>query len=281
MTGGQSPPVATTTPVKLRIVEFSDTSPELWFATAEALFEANSITDEKGKYSHLLQCLNMSHAERIRSIIIDSKNLNTPYTEAKKQLMEAFGDSEERKLQKLLNTAVITETQPTRVLEQILSLAGNSFSENAIREMFLSRIPIETRIALTPSMALPVMELAKQADTTWELQRRSGIIKPIFAAEASMYPTAATTPVPTTSTTETLLLTAVTELSKQIATLVADNRRSRERSRDQSRTRSRNRSATPLTPELFDGLCWYHDRFGDKARKCHPTCSKYDEMKGN
>ena len=39
------------------------------------------------------------------------------------------------------------------------------------------------------------------------------------------------------------------------------------------RSRSRRRSMSPAPPSPST-ICWYHQQFGDAARKCKPPCSK-------
>lgn len=102
--------------MRLRMSNYnSETAPELWFATSEPMFETNATADEKVKFSQILQCLNMGHLQRIRSIVTNSKDAIMPYTDVKK----------------LLNFTLIAEKQPSRILDQIKILAHTAFSVNA------------------------------------------------------------------------------------------------------------------------------------------------------
>lgn len=60
----------------------------------------------------------------------------------------------------------------------------------------------------------------------------------------------------------------IEELTRQVQALRSD--RSRQPSKNSSgfRNRSRSRTKTQATD-----LCFYHTRFGDKARKCEKPCS--------
>lgn len=55
-----------------------------------------------------------------------------------------------------------------------------------------------------------------------------------------------------------------TELSQRISQQDI-NQRGRRPSRSGHRSRSRSRSRTP-------GVCWYHNSFGDKAKRCRSPC---------
>lgn len=62
------------------------------------------------------------------------------------------------------------------------------------------------------------------------------------------------------------LLKKVEELTKQIAHLSSSNRNFRSRSNSRgNRSQSRGRSN--------NGLCWYHDRYAEKASKCVSPCN--------
>lgn len=56
---------------KIRLAEFNEKSPELWFSTAEALFRSNKINDQNSRFPRLLQSLQVEHLARIESVIKD------------------------------------------------------------------------------------------------------------------------------------------------------------------------------------------------------------------
>jgi len=68
------------------------------------------------------------------------------------------------------------------------------------------------------------------------------------------------------------LLERIEELSRQVASLRASETHCRSQSRDRRRSQSRDpsRSTSNYTPT--HGICWYHRRFRDEARKCTPPC---------
>ena len=170
--------------------------------------------DEPTRYSYLLQSLQMPQLERIKSIIEAGDTIATPYTEAKTKLLDVYGETEEKKIQKLLNSTQFNETKPSLILEKIVSLAGKAFHDNAIKEMWLSKIPLETRISITPSIGLPISELAKQADNVWRLQQQSNDSKSIFSTNNSSLAVPVPVQASSTSNTEALLLSALTELTR-------------------------------------------------------------------
>lgn len=136
--------------IKLRLVEFSETSPELWFMTTETLFRTHNIAGETHKFAYLIQSIKVPQLERIKSVIEAGEAEQEPYNAAKVKLMDAFGETESRKFQKLLDSSLVnsTEIKPTHLLEKIKNLAGKFFKEDAIKEMWLNRILSETRLMI-------------------------------------------------------------------------------------------------------------------------------------
>ena len=248
--------------IKLRLVEFSKAAPEVWLSTAEAIFHANGIMDELTRYSYLLHSLQKPQLERIKSIIEAGDTIAVPYTEAKMKLLDVYGETEEKKIQKLLNSTQFNVTKLSLILEKIVNSAGKAFHDNA-----MSKIPLKT-----PSIGLPISELAKKADNVWRLQQQSNDSKSIFLTNNSSLAVPEPVQAQSTYNTEALLLSAPTKLTREVAAL----RRSRSQSRDSSqRHKFGSSSSYQGRSTICNGKCWYHNKFGDRAQKCNPNCSEY------
>lgn len=286
---------AEATHTKLKLVEFAEKDPELWFLTTEALFRTNKIEEQDIKFSYLLQSLRLEQLERIKHIIEAGAAQVNPYDAAKKKLLDAYAETESSRLHKLLESSLLNsaEIKPSFLLEKIRNLGGKFVKDDAVlREMWLNRLPKDTRMYITAGcQTLAPDELAKQADMIWALQHSTGTNKQIFSVDIAPSHVAAvrTTPaIPPSaqSTTDSLLLTAVCELTKEIAALRTETQTERQhRSRYRSpsrerRGRSQSRrygSPSPYRrlPEIRNGQCWYHEKFGQNARKCQPGCKHY------
>lgn len=90
-------PVVQRSQPKIRIIDFTEDAPDLWFATADVLFATAGIVDEKQKFSYLLQSLNIHQIEKIQTIVHTHGTNITPYSEVKKKLSEVYGITEEKK----------------------------------------------------------------------------------------------------------------------------------------------------------------------------------------
>lgn len=283
-------PVKMTTQMKLN--EFYTANPSLWFMTAETVFESNKVTTEKDKFAYLIQMLTQEQAERIQTVIESARSEDpetrepTPYTAAKRLLLAYYGETEEKKLQKLFDTSLITPDQlPSEILSVIQRHGATSVTGDAIRELWWNKISPDIKPYLTGCKKLPIAELAEHADSIHNLIRQKQVRQPQINAIDN-----------------TLLVTALHSLQADIAALKLDrsrdksrNRsrdRSRERSPERSRRRSRHRStdsrsdsrspsprqrrsylrhrdgSRPRPTILYDGECWYHYTYGSDAREC-------------
>lgn len=86
---------------------FSITNANLWFVTAEILFESNQVYTEESKFSHLLQHLAFDQREHISTVMkrYSQKDAQgnrlepNPYTAAKAALLQEYSDTEEQRMQ--------------------------------------------------------------------------------------------------------------------------------------------------------------------------------------
>ncbi len=294
---------------KFRLVSFSPNNPTLWFLTAETLFRTYHVDNEATKFAHLLQCLENDQAEKIQDIIVqhnelddeDQPRLQTPYTAAKTRLLKEYDQSQERKLDKMLQGAGIPEgTKPTVVLQKLRSLAGNTNCDDIIKRVWLSKLNHRIREILSLSENQPISDLAEKADKIWELQQ------PLHVHAIHQAPAAAPVTTVDPSLNDSILrevLQSLKHLNVQVEAIQAEQKqlktyhqsRPRYRSnepdsrsptpsyhgnRSKSRlnnNRTRSRTGSPYSkPTLYAGVCWYHYVFGSNARKCADGCRLQD-----
>ena len=123
---------------------------------------------------------------------------------------------------------------------------ANSTDAAFMRELFLQRLPSNVRMVLasTPDTG-NITELAQLADKVMEVATPSvsGI---------------------TTTTELDQLRQEVAKLKTMLRSLQTVNKKSQ---------RGRSPSPAPQRQQTQD-VCWYHAKFGDRAQKCKPPCSK-------
>ena len=231
--------------VHLKLPPFWPADPQIWFAQVEAQFTTRGITVQKTKFDYIVASLAPEFATEVRDLIL-SPPTDHPYDTLKEQLIKRTAASEQRRLQQLFNAEELGDRKPSQLLRRMQQLLGdkaNTTDGAFMRELFLQRLPSNVRMVLasTPD-AGSLDELAQLADKIAEVATPS-----ISSVN--------------TSTEFEHLRQEVSELKLLIQTLKQPNRR------------SRGRSPSPAP----QGLCWYHAKFGDSARKCKPPCAKSSE----
>ena len=238
----------------MKIPPYWPADPPIWFAQVEAQFAARGITAQRTMYYHIVGSLSTDVAMEIRDLLLKPPE-DKPYDVLKQKLIERTAASEQRRLRELLTTEELGDRKPTQLLRRMQLLLGDKAGTtdgSIIKELFLQRMPQNVRMVLASvSESTPLEELATLADKIREVAT----------------PSIASVNVPTHATSELEQLRAENaRLQQQISALqVATGPRRR-----RSLSRNRGRPRSPSQP----GVCWYHRRFGDAARKCTQPCSK-------
>ena len=246
--------VRTVSAVNLKLPPFWPSDPDVWFAQVEAQFSTRGITAQKTKYDYVVASLSPEFATEVRDLIL--RVPTNPYDTLKQQLIARTAVPEQRRLQQLFNSMELGDRRPTQLLRRMQQLLGDNAATTdgpLLRELFLQRLPPNVRMVLASSGAAESLDdLATLAD------------KVLDAAPPSM----ASITQPSSEVDD--LRTEVSRLTELVTSLTTQGRSSRYRSpspRRQPRPRT-----PPPTPS--HGLCWYHARFGSRARKCTPPCSQ-------
>ncbi|XP_038062312.1 uncharacterized protein LOC119732778 [Patiria miniata] len=153
-------------------------------------------------------------------------------------------------------------------MEQLL---GNNTLEPAIlKQLFMQRLPTNIQLILASTSDVDIAQLAKLADKIVEVSP-----SPAQACAAVPAPALVAAVKPSAASELQLLQAQVEKLTAQMELLVRQNQyqhgRSRSRSRDQSQHR-RDRSSSASGDNPTDS-CWYHWKYGDKARNCKEACN--------
>lgn len=274
--------------VAIRLPQFWKEEPELWFIQAEANFKAANVTNETTKYSHILAILEAAILREVMDVI-SANHSPTPYSILKATLINRFSESGEKKLRRLLADTHIGDLRPTQLLRQMKQLAGTSLSADAIKTLWLQRLPPSVQTVLAASNA-PIDDLAVMADRVLDASQSQ-----IMAV------TPETQPPSTTGDIENKLDQIINAIKDRPTQKYSNDNtpsqyepwgRQRSPARYQSQNRkydnkphySPSRQASPHRKEYAKRsesptattICWYHEVFGGKARKCSPPCQWKD-----
>ena len=252
--------------VNLKLPPYWPTDPDLWFAQVEAQFATRGITTQKTKYEYLVASLPPEYATQVRDLILHAPE-TTPYDTLKQQLIARTAIPQQRRLHQLFHSTELGDQRPTQLLRRMQQLLGHdatSADSTLLRELFLQRLPANVRIVLASSgVDKTLQELAELGD------RVIAAASPAIAGIAPSQPTEIEK-----------LRSEIAQLRETVSAVSSPAPRQMPRQQSPYRA-SRPRSPSPHRqprlhsppPSQRSHVCWYHARFGNRARKCTPPCS--------
>ena len=235
--------------LSVKIPPFWPADPQLWFAQVEAQFTTRGISSQRTKFDHVVASLSPEFATEIRDLILKPPDTD-PYDKLKEQLVTRTTASQQKRLQQLIHLEELGDRTPSQLLRRMTQLLGDQATVDSsqffLKELFLQRLPAHVCMVLASKESDSLEDLATLADRVMEVAT------------------------PQLSTIDTSSLsTEVEQLRAEVATL-----KTHFKSFSPPPTfprSSKRRSPSPARPR--DGLCWYHARFAEKARKCQQPCS--------
>ncbi|KAL0869400.1 hypothetical protein ABMA27_007640 [Loxostege sticticalis] len=246
--------------VSSRIPDFWTDQPALWFIQFEAVVLPQKASDDSC-YQLLIAKLSKQVIQEVADLLA-SPPATGKYLALKKRLTDAYEESETRRIQKLISEMQLGEQKPSQLLRRMQNLAGKRMSEETLLVLWQNHLPQAVRTVLAATALEDVEKLASVADKVMETT------KPIEIASVSQQPD------------------SLAEVIANLTIEVAELRKSRQftrgnnRSSQPSRTRSTSRRGKPSTGK-DKNLCYYHHRFGKKAKKCREPCAWNERTKEN
>ena len=246
--------------VAVRLPPFWPANPRIWFVQVEAQFSRRGITTSRTKYEEIVCALPTEYATEIQDLLLDPPD-DEPYEKLKQQLIARIADSERQKLRQLLTAEELGDRKPSQLLRKMQLLLGEKakmIDSSLLRELFLQRLPANVQMILASADSMTLDKLAEMADRIME----------------SATPTISSVSAPAEGgdlrkiIREEVVAALKTRERSRSRFFPAGNRGRRNRSR--RRSSSREQSAPGGNRE---GVCWYHQQFGENARKCRPPCS--------
>lgn len=239
--------------IAFRAPPFWPSDPELWFVHLEDQFELSGITQDTTKFSHVLSQLDMRTSQEVRDVLVKPPSTNK-YLALENALIKRLATSQEQRIRQLLEQEEIGDRKPSQFLRHLRSLAGNSTSEELLRTLWLGRLPVQMQAILVIRNQDPLDDVAEQADRIQESTSRS-----VSVAEVA-----------NSSNKQAQMEEQIRQLINEMAELRQSlHRRSRSRSREFSKNRNHSKNRRNYKQS---NLCFYHQRFGEKAKKCVQPC---------
>ena len=146
--------------VSLKLPTFWTFQPEVWFAQAEAQLELRKVTADATKYFYVLAALDQQTATRFIDLI-SRPPATDKYKTLKDRLLETFGLSKRERDARLLHFRPLGDSKPSALMDEMLALLGDHTPCLLFEQLFLERLPEDTRIQLVDGKIEDHRELAR------------------------------------------------------------------------------------------------------------------------
>lgn len=265
-----------TVSIKPRIPPFWRDQPRLWFAQFETTIAASKLSSEN-KFSLVVAQLEKTDVEQISDIIMSTQS-GKRYEDLKQRLLSVYEESDSVQLHKLLNDMDLGDQRPTQLLRRMRVLARDRISDATLQILWMRNLPPATRAVVAVKEDSSLESLAVMADKIHEQARE---IDSICACQQEKH----TTPVQSHDT-ESNLHQLVEALTQEVAAIRMERNNTRTRPPFRhNRTFDSRAHGHRWTGSYNDtnkqaDMCYFHAKFGSKARKCQPPC-KMNRNQGN
>lgn len=248
---------ATPAPLHLKIPPFWPEKPAIWFAQVEGQFIIMKVTDEATKFYHILATLDRQYAAEIEDVLTGPPD----YSKLKAELIKRLSVSKENKVKQLLTHEQLGTRKPSQFLRHLQHLAGPDIPSDFVRTIWTSRLPTSLQPIVASQPTLAIDALAELADRVYDI------------AAPSQQVAATTSSSSAAGSAIEELTRQVAELTRQVSALTTQSQyrsRSIERRGGDQRSRSSSRRSTSNYQRY--PICWYHSKYGSKARQCIKPC---------
>ena len=250
---------------------------QIWFIQVESNFQLAGITCDLTMYNHVVAAIDPDTLSAVSDILISPPKENK-YETLKKRLIQEYSQSETQKIRQLVSELQLGDEKPSHLLRKMRDLAGSSFNdEKFLKTLWLQRLPSEVQTILSVSSE-NVEKLATMADKILEVRADSSGPAVLAMRNQTFPKTTQNDEVQSNKTKQdgeiSALRLEIAELSKQIERLARPQERGyRGRPFYRSPSRNARRNSRSRAPRDYDGKCYYHFKFGDRAFKCDAPCN--------
>lgn len=242
--------------VSVKVPPFWKANPKLWFSQIESQFFNAGISQDATKYHTLVGSIESNILNAV-SHIIERPPAENMYGALKTALLAEFQDSEEKRLQKLLENVDMGDRKPSAMLREMRQLSSGKVSDDMLKSLWFQRLPTTIKAVLSVS-ADSLDKLAVMADQINNHLDNSSI------SQVSKY---------NSNSRLDNIESQINEILRRIDKMsTSQQQHSRGRSKNRSRSGSKSRNASEVGRK-----CWYHYKFGNNATKCRPPCTEKAE----
>lgn len=246
---------------------FSVTNPRIWLMQVELAFDCHNITCQRTKFLNVVAQLPTDIASEVADLINPIPETD-PFDVLKLAIIKRTAVSDEANLRQLLAGVEIGDRTPSQLLRHMQGLVnGKALDESVIRQLWLKSLPPTARQILVTQTETPLGALAEAADKIHEC-----LSERMVAAVAH----------PASQSEEIASLNARLEQMQlkidKLAEVILNSNSAQNASFNNRRTFSRQTSSSS---GKNNGICFYHNKFKDDAKRCILPCAYVSNTSGN
>lgn len=240
---------------------------EMWFIQIDRWFRTYHITTQADKFDRVVSVLDGDQMVQLFQAIAHAPP-GREFDNLKEAITRNYVNSEQKRIQKLIAGFKLGDFKPSQLLNIIRNESCEVYSEDSpfIKQIWMNSLPDHVKVAMAAVTAVaPDTPLQKLADAADKAMEQAG----------SLNVHAVTNNAPK-QTSEAKGNSDLRDLRKLLETMNDRLRKLESQGRGRSKSPSaskhgRDRSKSPKK-EQDASKCWYHNRFGDKAKLCEEGC---------
>lgn len=237
---------------KIPFPPFASKNVEMWFWTVEKWFASMLVDDDNQQFFMVLLAL-PSQAVAVFKNQFDAPPSSDKYLFIKRLISAHFSRNQFDRIKALVTEADLGDRKPSELYAEMRDLAGSAISHEALKGLWILRLPEQMRPSLAFSSNDPV-DFLRAADLMYEVTARNNIGR-------ISNPTVCDSNYPAHNCSE--------NIPQSCAAVRKSNF-------DKSKRHlpvfsSKNHQCEASTPN-DNPFCFYHSMFGNKARKCRLPC---------
>ena len=240
---------AAAAPHHLRLPSFWCDAPRSWFTMAEAQFRLRNITEDNEMYLCLIAALPREAFRLVAHLVERDDQPADAYAQLKAALLTSHTMSNYQRVELLSRVEPLGGRKPSDLLAVMLELCPRGHETSPFfGYLFLQRLPREIRVLLAEEDAADMRALAEKADRFMALHAPQSHDSSVAAMAASP-----------DSEDDT------------VAAATAGRAKKPQKKQQKKQQQRRRRSISPAAKK--PSLCFYHFRFGERARHCEEPCA--------
>jgi hypothetical protein len=252
--GNPPPPLAGL----VKLPPFWAEDPVSWFRLAEGQFALHNVADPVARYYHVLSSLSQDAVRLVRHVLHQETGPDS-YGNLRTSLLASHSLSNYQKMERMMKLPPLGDRKPSVMLAEMLEYCPTGESTTAVfAYLFLQRLPREIRVLLSEDDPADVRAIADKADRLIAMHVPQG------------HESCAAVAVGEDSDPGEWVAAAQPAGRKKFK--LPPPQRSQQQQKGQGRRPDPPRRPQSQLGGLRTSMCYYHAKFGEKAKFCEEGC---------